>query len=233
MRGAVGAAEVVLTRRSRSGEPPAAAPIHPTSVLTHARARLAVRFQAVAAVAFAVVGAASIHADAPPRAARLPLTFVHICPGWANRWVPCRRGTAGQLRPPPFPAGASAPSHAHPRSSGAAGATGSPGSSGRSSPRGRGRTRRGHRCSDSLDTSSPLWARGAQRVSRACLLGPQLRTPTPCFAKASGTCGTLTRSEISHTSSQRAPASAPRTRSPGETYTLPPGHWLGIPRCHC
>lgn len=64
------------------------------------------------------------------------------------------------------------PTRAHPRSSGAAGATGSPGCSGRSSPRGPGRTLRGHRCSGSVGTRLSLRA--------AARLGAEHRALTLC-----------------------------------------------------
>lgn len=145
---------ITRDRGGPSGSPSPGLP-PPPRPLTHARSAPGSHVQPVAAVAVAVVGAARVHADAPPGAARLRLALVHV---WGHRSHPIRgsfredpASPRGVLPPARTPAG-----RAHPRSSGAAGATGSPGCSGRNSRAGPARTPRGRRCSGSGDTRRSL-----------------------------------------------------------------------------
>lgn len=71
-------AEGITCGRESPPGPPSPSATPGPAALTHARAPPGADVQAVAAVAVAVVGAAGVHADSPPGAARLRLALVHV-----------------------------------------------------------------------------------------------------------------------------------------------------------
>ena len=193
-RGAPGAAEAV-TRRSGRGPPipPASAPPRPGRA--HPRTSAPRRPRAGGS------RGCSGSCRSRPCSCRCPSRRRTAPPRTRSRLgrTRGRRDVRGIWGPEAAPGAARPAARAHPRSSGAAGATGSPDCNGRSSPRGPGRTRRGHRCSGSVGTRLSLGGEhGAEQgaltfchVPREDLHTPFLITqiPEPGHTMTSGQIG--------------------------------------------